>query len=320
VKAIVYREYGGPERLALEEVTRPSPGAQEVLVQVAAVALNASDTEFLAGCPLYARIRGLSRPRRQVLGSDLAGRVVAVGDRVTRFRAGDAVMCDVLEHGGGLAEFALAPEDRLVAKPEGLSFEEAAAVPQSGVLALEALLYGGGPAGEKLLINGAGGGAGTFALQLARHLGAAKVTAVDRPQKHALMRSLGADEVIDHTAVDFARCARRYDRIIDLVASRSTLACARALERGGVYLLVGGSVRRLLEFLSLGPLVSIAGARRLRVLAYRKDRGELEQVAQLCASGAIRPIIQRSYPLRDAAEAFRELRAGCVSGKVVVTL
>ncbi len=320
MRALTYREYGGPERLKIESATRPEPGDREVLVQVLATALNASDVEFLAGSPAYVRMWGLRRPRYRVLGSDVAGRVVAVGRAVTRFRPGDAVFGDLLEHWGGLAEFVLAPEARLSSKPDGLSFDAAAAIPQAGVLALQCLRASGGPTAERVLLNGGGGGAGTFAIQLAKLLGAREVTAVDHTEKLARMRDLGADRVIDYTRADFTSEAQRYDRIIDFVASRPLRDCARALAPGGIYLVAGGSLRRILAALLIGTLRSALGSRRFRLLSARQSLEDLDYVAELCSSGRIVPVVQRDYALEQAPEAFRELGAGRVFGKVVVTL
>lgn len=320
MKALVYREYGGPERLALEEVPRPEPGADEVLLEVAAVALNQSDWEFLAGHPAYIRMWGLTRPRHRVLGSDLAGRVVAVGPAVTRFQVGDAVFGDVFERWGGLAEYVTAPERLLLPKPESLSFEQAAALPQSGVLALQGLRQGRPlEPGQRVLINGAGGGAGTFALQLARQLGAGEITGVDHPRKLELMRSLGADRVLDYTTEDFAEAHGRYDRILDCVATRSVFEVARALTRNGTYLAAGGSLGRVLEVGLFGAAISGLDSRRVGILMHRQNLEDIGHIAQLCVAGELRPWIERTVPLAAAAEAFADLGAGRVLGKIVVT-
>lgn len=319
MKAIVYDDYGGPERLRMDDVAPPEPRADEVLIQVEAVALNASDVEFLRGAPAYVRMWGLRRPRYRVLGSDVAGRVVAVGRDVTQLRPGDAVLTDTMERWGGLAEFLVASESKCVRKPEGLSFEQAAATPQSGVLALQALLRGNGPAGERVLINGAGGGAGTFAVQLARNLGAAEITAVDRGPKLARLRALGADHVLDYAETDFAQTGARYDRIVDFVATRPMRDCARALAPRGQYLLVGGDVPHLLGALFLGALLGALGGKKLGVFAHRQHPADLTRIAELCAAGSVTPVIDRVVPLAAAPEAFRDLLEGRVFGKVVLT-
>lgn len=319
-KALVYREYGPPERLALEDVDLPTPADNQVLVQMEAVSLNASDLEFLTGTPIYTRAWGLRRPRHQVLGSDIAGRVVVVGRSVTQFKPGDAVFGDVFERWGGLAEHVLAPEAALLRKPDGLSFEDAAAIPQAGVVALQALRHGRPlQPGHRILINGAGGGAGTFAIQLARHLGVAEVTAVDHTRKLDQMRALGADRVIDYTQEDFTRHVGRYDRIIDLIASHPVGACARALTPTGVYMLVGGPVRRILGALVLGPAITAVGNKQAGLLVHRQNHNDITYVAHLVETGAIRAVIDRCYPLTQAADAFRQLSEGRAFGKVVVT-
>lgn len=317
---MVYRDYGSPERLTLEDVARPEPADDEVLVEVEAVSLNASDWELLNGSPSYTRIWGLCRPRHQVLGSDIAGRVAALGKAVTRFRPGDAVFGDVFERWGGLAEFALASESALLRKPDELSFEQAAAIPQSAVLALQGLRQGRRQEpGHRVLINGAGGGAGTFAIQLAKYLGAAEVTGVDHTRKLDRMRSLGADRVIDYMEEDFTRNGGRYDRIVDFAASRSILDCARALTPTGVYVLAGGSVRQIVGALVLGSVISALHRKSLGLLMHRQSRSDMELVVRLCEAGDVRPVIDRLYPLGETAEAFRQLGEGRAFGKVVIT-
>ena len=255
MKALVYERYGPPESLRFEEVDRPDPGEGEVLVKVRAVSLNASDWETLNGKPLYARIGGPRRPRFRTLGSDIAGPVETNGPGATRFAPGDEVFGDNLARMGGFAEYAIVREKDLAPKPAGLSFVEAAAIPQSGVIALQGIRrHGDVRAGQKVLINGAGGGAGSFAVQLAK-LAGAEVTGVDNAGKLDFMRSLGADHVVDYTRADFTRNGERYDLVLDLVAHHSVLAYRRALAPDGRYLYVGGSVATLLQVLLLGPLV-----------------------------------------------------------------
>jgi NADPH:quinone reductase-like Zn-dependent oxidoreductase len=230
MRAVVYDRYGSTDSLRVEDVPTPSPAPKQVLVRVAATSINLSDWETLRGAPLYSRIGGLRRPARRTLGSDIAGRVEGVGSEVSRFRAGDEVYGDNLDLKGGFAEFAVAPESTLAHKPKRLTFAEASTIPQAGAIALQ----GTAPAGEgrRILINGAGGGSGSFAIQLAKRAGA-HVTGVDNAGKLDFMRSLGADEVIDYRRRDFTRTGERYDLVLDLVASRSPLACGRALARGG---------------------------------------------------------------------------------------
>jgi NADPH:quinone reductase-like Zn-dependent oxidoreductase len=319
MRAVTYHEYGGPEVLRLADLPEPTPAASEVLLRVEAVGLNASDYEFLTARPAYVRAWGWARPRHPVLGSDVAGRVVAVGPEVTRLRVGDEVFGDGFGHWGGLAEYACLPESVLVPKPAALSFAQAAALPQGGAVALQALRFRRPMAtGERVLINGAGGSAGTLALQFARHFGAGEVTAVDHGAKADLLRSLGADRVIDYRADDFTRVAARYDRIVDLVGSRPLADCHHALARGGVYGLVGGSIPRILAAALLGPVMSVLDDRELGVVAVRQSTDELAMLAALCVSGTLRPVLDREYPLAKTPEAFRRLGAGRARGKIVV--
>src|ERR687893_1331054 len=242
MKAMVYTQYGPPEALQLEDVAKPTPKDDEVLIKVRAVSVNRSDWEGLRGKPLYARIGGLLRPRRQILGSDIAGRVEMAGRNIRRFQPGDEVFGDILPRLGGFAEYVCARESALALKPASMTFEQAAAIPQAAVIALQGIRDNGQvQPGQKVLINGAGGGAGTFAVQLAKLYGA-EVTGVDNTGKLEFMRTLGADHVIDYTREDFTRTGKQYDLILDVVAHRSVLAYKRALKSTGTYFFVGGSV------------------------------------------------------------------------------
>jgi NADPH:quinone reductase-like Zn-dependent oxidoreductase len=235
MKAVVYDRYGPPEVLRVEDVAVPSPSANQVLVEVAATSVNLSDWEGLTGHPGYARIGGRRAPARTVLGSDIAGRVAAVGSGVTRFRLGDEVYGDNLGLKGGFAEYAVAPESALAHKPRELTFAEASTLPQAGAIALQGTARA--RRGQRVLINGAGGGSGSFAIQLAR-LSGAHVTGVDNAGKLDFMRELGADVVVDYRSEDFTRL-EPFDLVLDLVAYRSVFAYRRALARGGRYLCVG---------------------------------------------------------------------------------
>ena len=241
MKAVVYARYGSPEVLRLTDVPTPVPKDGEVLVQVHAVSLNASDWEVLRGKPLYARLGGPLRPRHHILGSDIAGRVVAAGRSATRFRPGQDVFADILSHMGGFAESVCVPETALARMPAGLTYEEAAALPQAGAIALQGIQDKGQvQPGQTVLINGAGGGSGMYAIQLARLRGA-EVTGVDNAEKLQFMRSLGADHVIDYTRDDFTTNGRTYDLIVDVAAHRPAFAYKGSLTPGGRYLYVGGS-------------------------------------------------------------------------------
>ena len=319
MKAIVYREYGSPDVLALKEVDQPVPEDGEVLVRVRAVSANASDVEFLRGSPLYTRMWGLFKPGLPVLGSDIAGIVEAVGKNVTRFKPGDAVFGDILERKGGFAEYACAGTDELVRKPDSLTFEEAAAIPQAASVALQGLRDKGHiQSGQEVLINGAGGGAGSFAIQIAK-LSGARVTGVDSGEKHDMMRSIGADHVIDYAREDFTKSGQKYDLILDLVASHSIFDYRRALRRKGTYIMVGGTVPHLFQTLILGSLISIAGRYKMGVLGARPNK-HLPQIVNLIESGKIRLVIDKQYPLAEVPEALRYLGEGRARGKVVITL
>jgi NADPH:quinone reductase-like Zn-dependent oxidoreductase len=261
VKAVTYDRYGGPENLRLTEVDTPTLKDNGLLIRVHAVSLNRSDWESLIGSPAYVRIGGLFKPSMPTLGSDIAGTVEEVGKDVTRFRPGDEVFGDILYAGsGGLGEYVSVPETApLALKPAGLSFVEAAALPQAGLLGVQGMRSKGGvQPGQKVLVNGAGGGGGTFSLQVAKLLGA-EVTGVDSAIKLDMMRSVGADEVIDYAVDDYTRGADKYDRILDFVGNRSVFANRRALADGGVYQLVGGPARRLLQAFLVGGLISKLG-------------------------------------------------------------
>src|SRR3989442_1758743 len=272
MKAIVYTKYGPPEVLRLKEVERPTPTDDEVLIKVQAVSVNRSDWEILTGTPLYARIGGLLRPRHQILGSDIAGRVEMVGRNIRRFQPGDEVFGDILGRMGGFAEYACAREGALALKPASMTFEEAAAIPQAGVIALQGIRDKGQvKPGQNVLINGAGGGAGSFAVQLAK-LSGAEVTGVDNAGKLDFMRSLGADHVIDYTREDFTKNGKQYDLILDLIAHRSAFACARALRPHGRYFAVGGSLVTFFQILLLGPLIKMTTRKKVHVLAVQRNR------------------------------------------------
>jgi NADPH:quinone reductase-like Zn-dependent oxidoreductase len=312
----VYDRYGPPDVLRVEEVPTPTPSAGQVLIEVAATSINLSDWEALRGSPAYARIGGLRSPARPTLGSDIAGRVEAVGEGVTRFRAGDEVYGDNLRLKGGFAEYALAPASVLAHKPEGLTFAEASTLPQSGPIALQGTA--GVAAGGRLLVNGAGGGSGSFAIQLAKRAGA-HVTGVDNDAKLDFMQSLGADVVIDHRAADFTRTDRPYDLILDLVAGRSVFAYRRALARGGRYRCVGGTARALLRIASLGWIAGRLTGRRIGVLAVRPGPERFEPLARLCLDGEVDVHIHATFDLDGVAEALALVGSGAALGKVVVT-
>jgi NADPH:quinone reductase-like Zn-dependent oxidoreductase len=316
MKAVVYDRYGPPDVLRVDEVAVPSPGPHQVLVEVAATSINLSDWECLRGTPLYARIGGLRTPKRQTLGSDIAGRVAAVGDAVTQFRVGDEVYGDNLQLMGGFAEYTVATESALAHKPEGLTFAAAATIPQAGAIALQGTADVS--AGQRVLINGAGGGSGAFAIQLAKRA-EAHVTGIDNADKLQFMRSLGADEVADYRRQDFSDFAP-FDRILDLVATRSPFACRRALAPDGRYRCVGGAVRTLLPIVTVGALVGRATRRRVGMLAVKQGPTHFEPLAELCLANHVRIHIDRTFPLDQVPQALTYVGEGRSLGKVVVAI
>ncbi|NNC81710.1 MAG: NAD(P)-dependent alcohol dehydrogenase [Acidimicrobiales bacterium] len=316
MRAIVYGRYGQPDELRVEDVPVPEPKADHVLVEVVATSVNLTDWEGLTGRPAYARIgSGLRRPGKRVLGSDIAGVVSAVGREVTEFAPGDAVFGDNLWIKGGFAEFAVIPEKALAPKPDTLSFAQASVIPQTGAIARHGTADV--RAGDRVLINGGGGGSGSFAIPLAKRAGA-HVTAVDNAGKLDFMRSLGADEVIDYREVDFTATGQRYDRILDLVASRSVFSYRRALSPGGVYQCVGGSVPTMLRLLTAGTIVGRLSGRRIGVLGVKDGPEGFGPVTELCASGDLDVHVDRTYALEDVPEALARIGEGLTLGKIVI--
>jgi NADPH:quinone reductase-like Zn-dependent oxidoreductase len=316
MRAVVYDRYGPPDVLRMESLPKPSPAAHQVLVKIAATSVNLSDWETLRGTPVYSRIGGLRSPARRTLGSDIAGWVDAVGPGVTRFRPGDEVYGDNLMLKGGFAEYAIAPESVLATKPAALTFAEASTIPQAGVIAWQGT--DGAGAGQRILINGAGGGSGSFAIQLAKRLGA-QVAGVDNAGKVDFMRLLGADKVIDYRSEDFTRSGP-YDLILDLVAHRSVFAYRRALAPGGRYRCVGGSVSALLRVLTIGSAAGRLTHRRLGVLAVKEGPTYFEPVAELCATGGLNIHIDGTFTLDEVPEALARVGEGRTLGKVVVSV
>ena len=320
MKAVVYYRYGSPDVLQIQEVPKPIPNEEQILVKVHAVSLNRSDWEGLIGKPFYARMGGLFKPGQHILGSDVAGRVEQVGNNNSQFQPGDEVFGEMWDYHGGFAEYVCTQGKAWALKPPGLTFEQAAAIPQAGVIALQGIHHEGKvQPGQQVLINGAGGGAGTFAVQLAKLQGA-EVTGVDNTEKLDFMRSLGADHVIDYTRSDFTKSGEQYDLILDLIAYRSAFACARALKPNGKYFAVGGNVSTLLQILLFGSSIRKRTNRNVGILAVRRTREDLLAVTALCESGRIFPAIDRRYPLREVPAALRYLGEGHARGKIVITV
>lgn len=320
MKAIVYHEYGSPDVLKLEDVQKPTPADNQLLIKVQAVSLNRSDWESLTGQPLYARLGGLFKPGNGILGSDIAGIVEAVGKDVKQFKPGDEVFGLMRNYGGGLAEYACKSEKALALKPAGMTFAAAAAIPQAALIALQGIHQKGQvQPGQKVLINGAGGGAGTFALQLAK-LAGAEVTGVDNTEKLELMQSLGADHVIDYTQEDFTQNGQQYDLILDIIAQRSVFAYLRALAPNGSYFMAGGSVATMFQSLLLGPWIRRTTGRKISLLLVQTESKDLVYMTELINAGKVATVIDKRYSLSEAAEAFRYLGEGHAKGKVVITV
>ena len=322
MKAIVYHTYGSPDVLELKEVAKPTPKDNEVLVKVHAASVNSWDWDLLRGKPFLARLvgGGVFKPKYQILGADIAGRIEAVGRNVRQFQPGEEVFGDLSGGSwGGFAEYVCAHENAVMLKPARMTFEEAAAVPQAALLALQSLRDKGQiKPGQKVLINGAGGGVGTFAVQIAKACGA-EVTGVDSTRKLDLLRSLGADQVIDYTQADFTNNGQRYDLILDVVASRSIFAYKRALRPKGMGVIIGGSLATIFQALLLGPWIALTGRKKLGLLIYKQNK-DLVVMKELLEAGKVVPVIDRRYPLREVAEALRYFGEGHVKGKVVITV
>ncbi|MDH4211357.1 MAG: NAD(P)-dependent alcohol dehydrogenase [candidate division WOR-3 bacterium] len=321
MKAIVYEKYGPPEVLHLEDIEKPTPKDNEVLVKVRAASVNDWDWGLLRGKPFMNRLFfGLLKPKIKILGSDIAGRVEAVGRNVRQFQPGDEVFGDLSGCGfGGFAEYVCARENALVLKPTSMTFEEVAAVPQAAVLALQGLRDKGQiQPGQKILINGAGGGAGTFAVQIAKSFGA-EVTGVDSTRKLDMMRSIGADYVIDYTQEDFTKSGQRYDWILDFAAHHSVFDYNRALSPMGIYVMVGGSTARIFQVMFLGPLISMTTTKKMGILMHKSNK-DLAFMKELFAAGKVKPVIDKRYPLSEVAEALRYFGKGHARGKVVITV
>lgn len=317
MKAIVRTHYGSPSGVQLAEVATPTPADNEVMIKVRAASVNPVDLFSMKGMP-WNRVPGLRKPKYEVLGCDIAGQVEAVGRNVKQFQIGDEVFGVTGYEGKGFAEYACAPEAKLAPKPTGVSFEEAAAIPIAAITALQALRDKGHVrAGHKVLIEGASGGVGTFAVQIAKALGA-EVTAVCSTRNVDKMRAIGADQVADYTQVDFTRSGQRYDLILGVNAHHSISEYMRVLSQHGVYVAVGGSPGRILEALFVGTVLSRLGQKKIVFFIAKINRKDLVFLGDLVEAGKLAPIIDRRYPLSDAAEALRYLAEGHAQGKVVL--
>ncbi len=313
MKAFIYEKYGPPETLRMVEVETPAPDADEVLVKVAAVSVNPADWHSMRGKPLFSRAAlGVWRPKHKILGVDIAGQVEAVGSSITRFKPGDEVYANLLDHGyGGFAEYVSVPADIASLRPANLSFEEASAVPMAAVTGVQGLRHHGAiqPL-QKVLVNGASGGVGTFAVQIAKSYGP-EVTGVTSTRNLDLVRSLGADHVVDYTTTDFSRNGRRNDLILDTIGTRSVPDHRRALAEGGKAAVTGfTSVAKLMG-------VSLRGGKDVAMVSAHVATGDLEFLSDLIQAGKVRPQIDRRFPFVDIPAAIAYLEQGRARGKVV---
>jgi NADPH:quinone reductase-like Zn-dependent oxidoreductase len=323
MKAMVYHTYGSPDVLKLEEIQKPIPKDDEVLVKVHAASVNAADWHLLTADIFLVRLMagGLLKPKNTILGADVAGRVEAVGRNVKQFQPSDEVFGDVFGHGSGsFAEYVSVPESALALKPANLSFEQAAAVPLAAVTALQGLRDKGRiQSGQKVLINGASGGVGTFAVQIARSFGA-EVTAVCSTRNVEQAHSLGADHVIDYTKEDFTRGGQQYNLILAVNGYHPLSAYKRALIPGGIYIMAGGTPAQMFQALLMGPWMSITGDKKLGAVSAKANQKDLMMIKELLEAGKVVPVIDRCYPLNEGPEALRYLGAGHARGKVVITI
>jgi NADPH:quinone reductase-like Zn-dependent oxidoreductase len=321
MKAVVMERYGTPDVLQLRDVAKPTPKADEVLVRVHAASVNDWDWGMLQGTPFMNRIlNGLFTPKVRIIGGDIAGRVEAVGEDVQAFRPGDEVYGDLCMSGfGAFAEYACAPEAGLALKPPSMTFEQAAAIPQAGTLAVQGLIdVGRIRSGQGLLLNGAGGGVGTFALQMAK-LYDVEVTVVDKAGKLDMLRAMGADHVIDYLKEDFTRGGKCYDLILDVKTNRSPLAYTRALNPYGTYATVGGNTLRLLQALVMGPLISRLSNKHVRIVTLKPNK-DLAYMNELFEAGRLVPVIDGPYKLANVPDAFRLFGTGDYKGKIIITM
>jgi len=321
MKAIVYEKYGSPDVLELKEVEKPTPNENEVLIKVHAASINSWDWDMLTGRPLeYRLFFGLLKPKYKILGCDIAGRIEAVGRNIKQFHPGDDVFGDLCEGSwGGFAEYVCARENELTLKPASMTFEEAAATPQAGLLALQGLCDKREiKPGQRILINGAGGGAGTFAIQIAKSFGA-EVTGVDSTGKLDMLSSLGADHVIDYTQEDFTKNGKCYDLILDVKTNRCIFDYRRALSSNGIYVTVGGKSARIIQLVFLGSLISMIGNKKLALIMHKPNK-DLNILNDLFESGKVKPVVDRCFPLSETAEALQYFGEGHFKGKIVIKL
>jgi NADPH:quinone reductase-like Zn-dependent oxidoreductase len=319
MKAAVYRSYGPPEVLKIEEIEKPTPKEDEVLIKIHAASVNAYDWHFLTADIFLIRLMGggVLKPKYTRLGADIAGRIEAVGRNVKQFQPDDEVFGMVK---GGFAEYACAPENALALKPVNLSFEEAAAIPMAAVTALQGLRDEGQiQAGQKVLINGASGGVGTFAVQIAKSFGA-EVTAVCSTRNLDQARSIGADHIIDYTKEDFTKNSQQYDLVFAANGYHSLSAYKRTLTPKGIYIMAGGSMAQIFQSMLMGSMMSETGGKTMGGVSAKRSQQDLVFIKELFEAGNVRSVIDRRYPLSEAAEALRYLGEGHAKGKIIVTM
>ena len=322
MKAIVCNKYGPPEILELREVEKPIPEDNQVLVKVHAASVNFGNLVLLRGKPFLARLAfGLLKPKYPIPGGDIAGRVEAVGKDVKQFQPGDEVFADLSGCGwGGFAEYVSVPENALALKPTNLSFEEAAAVPMAAVTALQGLRNKGKiQPGQNVLINGASGGVGTFAVQIAKSFGA-EVTGVCSTRNLDTVLSIGADHAIDYTKEDFTKNTKRYDLILAVNGYQPISAYRRALRPNGIYVMVGGSGAQLTQAMTLGPWISMTGSKKMGNFLHRPNLKDLVYIKELIEAGKVKPVIDRAYTLEEVPKALKYFEEGHAQGKIVITM
>jgi len=321
MKAFTFKKYGLPTVLEIEEVAKPVPGDTEVLVRIYATSINDWDWGLVRGKPFVIRlINGLNKPKKTIPGVDISGKVEALGRNVRSFKVGDEIYCDLSECGfGGFAEYVCVPEKVLSKKPSNISFNDAAALPHAGILALQGLVEKGKvKSGQSVLINGAGGGVGTLGLQILKSY-ELTVTGVDSDEKLDMMKALGFDNVIDYKKVDFTATGEKYDLILDTKTNRSVFKYAQALNKSGTYVTVGGSMYRLFEILVLGSLISLFSKKKLGVLGLKPNKG-LVRISDLVEKGQIKPVVDGPYGFEKIPELIQYFGEGRHRGKIVVEI
>lgn len=322
MKAFMYKKYGSPDVLELTEIEKPIPNNNQILIKIKAASLNFGNLVLLRGEPFLARFAfGLHKPKYPIPGGDIAGRIEAVGKDVKQFQVGDEVFGDLSTCGwGGFAEYVCVPEHAVVLKPESISFEEAAAVPMAGVTALQGLRDKGNiQPGQKVLINGASGGVGTFAVQIAKALGA-EVTGVVSTRNVNILKSLGADDVIDYTKEDFTKNPKKYDLILGVNGHHPISAYKKSLNQNGKFIHVGGSSSQMFQAIIQGPWISKTGNKKVSIMLQRANQQDLIVMKKLLEDGKVKPVIDRTFSLSELPEAFKYFEQGHAQGKVVITV